>query len=357
MELLSAYLRTRAHVLTWVKTTQWKKGREGLLLIDSHSTMSSVNIQQTFAVVCPSMKVLIASAVLLLGRACAQSGRERTIFDSEELSPDGLADDSPGGPHYHRGKLTPFEIGPPAILLSHSDESRLRAGKPVMQAVETGNALSKRMLMVQDIAAPPHIVMNRIMDLQNYGRMVDGVNSVVNYESDKGADGLEVVKSTYDISALHLRFNYHVTHVYDPAQRCMVFRLDYDKKSDIDDSVGYWYVQPRGFDKSRVFYSCECKLRGWVPPPVVNVLTKEALKKATTWVSRESVNEWRSQRSAMPGPDALVRFVCEAREKIDSFKPPPFVESFLHSRQLHPKRALVRFVSAARPPQKARLPL
>jgi len=185
------------------------------------------------------------------------------------------------------------------------------------------------------------------------GRMVDGVNSVVNYHAEQ-EDGVETIKSTYDISALHLRFNYHVKHIYDPAQRCMVFRLDYDKKSDIDDSVGYWYVQSRGFDKSRVFYSCECKLRGWVPPPVVNILTKEALKKATTWVSRESVAEWKTKRSTMPGPDALVRFVCETRDRIDSFKPPPFVESFLHTRNVHPKRALVRFVSAARPPQKAR---
>ena len=43
--------------------------------------------------------------------------------------------------------------------------------------------------------------------------------------------------------------------------------------------MGYWYVEPDGKQSCRVFYSCECKLRGWVPGPVLNVLQKEALKK------------------------------------------------------------------------------
>jgi hypothetical protein len=59
----------------------------------------------------------------------------------------------------------------------------------------------------------------------------------------------------------------------------MTFNLDYSRRSDIDDTVGYWFVEPTGRASCRVFYSCECKLRGWVPTPVYNMLTKEALKK------------------------------------------------------------------------------
>ena len=62
----------------------------------------------------------------------------------------------------------------------------------------------------------------------------------------------------------------------------MTFHLDYSRRSDLDDSVGYWYVEPTGRTTSRVFYSCECKLRGWVPPPVYSLLTKEALTKVCT---------------------------------------------------------------------------
>eukprot|EP00965_Chrysotila_dentata_P243602 6205508-Pleurochrysis_carterae.AAC.1 len=32
---------------------------------------------------------------------------------------------------------------------------------------------------------------------------------------------------------------------YDPEQRCMVFNLDYDRRSDLDDSVGYWCREAR----------------------------------------------------------------------------------------------------------------
>eukprot|EP00967_Tisochrysis_lutea_P114179 scaffold181761_cov35-Tisochrysis_lutea.AAC.3 len=61
--------------------------------------------------------------------------------------------------HYHHGKLSKYEIGPPSVLLSSSDEQRLRTGKPVLQAVETGVVGARRMLMVQDIAAPANVVM------------------------------------------------------------------------------------------------------------------------------------------------------------------------------------------------------
>ena len=55
----------------------------------------------------------------------------------------------------------------------------------------------------------------------------------------------------------------------------MVFNLDYDRRSDIDDSVGYWFAQPTGPTSCRVFYSCECKLRGWVPGPVYALMTMQ----------------------------------------------------------------------------------
>ena len=34
-------------------------------------------------------------------------------------------------------------------------------------------------------------------------------------------------------------------HTYCPATRCMVFKLDYSRRSDLDDTVGYWYVLPK----------------------------------------------------------------------------------------------------------------
>ena len=48
-----------------------------------------------------------------------------------------------------------------------------------------------------------------------------------------------------------MKFNYFMEHTYDPAQQCLTFHLDYDRKSDLDDSVGYWYVQPTSPDACR----------------------------------------------------------------------------------------------------------
>lgn len=62
-------------------------------------------------------------------------------------------------PHYHRGKLTPYKVGPPSVLLSSRDEQCLRSGKPVMQALVAEDGVTRRMIMVQDIPVPSSIVL------------------------------------------------------------------------------------------------------------------------------------------------------------------------------------------------------
>lgn len=38
----------------------------------------------------------------------------------------------------------------------------------------------------------------------------------------------------------------------------------------------------------RVFYACDIKMKGSVPAPILNYISKAALKQATAWVKRES---------------------------------------------------------------------
>jgi hypothetical protein len=66
--------------------------------------------------------------------------------------------------------------------------------------------------------------------------------------------------------------------------------LDYDKTSDFDDVSGHWHLEahPEKPDCTRVFYACDIKLRGAIPKPVVNYLSKSALRTATGWVKKES---------------------------------------------------------------------
>ena len=83
-------------------------------------------------------------------------------------------------PHYHRGVLKPYTLGPPDILLSAGDERQLRTGKAVTQALASEDE-TRRLVMVQDINAPHQIVMSRIMDFEKYDQMVSGVDACTNY--------------------------------------------------------------------------------------------------------------------------------------------------------------------------------
>jgi len=192
--------------------------------------------------------------------------------------------------HYHRGKLRKYELSAPSIMLSSGDEEVLRNGRPLMQVIVQADG-RRRLLMVRDIATPGWVVMDRILDFAAYPRMIKGCDSMVPY-SDKKEGRLRVMKADYEIHAGPMNFKYYMRHEIDEHQKCMTFHLDYDRRSDLDDSVGYWFVQPTGAEQCRVYYACDTTLRGWVPGPVYNLLGKTALKQTTTWVNEEALKEW-----------------------------------------------------------------
>ena len=139
----------------------------------------------------------------------------------------------PDEKHYHNGLLAKYKIEPPSILLSASDEARLKTGKPVTMTL-TGDGGAGRLIMVQDIKAPSQIILGcatdhslrpppfvasnahslrspcrpsrkmtdtlvnaarrRIMDLEKYPKMVSGCNGCVNYASET-KNGVTTVKS------------------------------------------------------------------------------------------------------------------------------------------------------------------
>ena len=70
----------------------------------------------------------------------------------------------------------------------------------------------------------------------------------------------------------------------------MTWTLDYDKLSDLDESVGYWAVLPHPSEpgQSRVFYSIDMKTRGWMPGFARRMVARQGLEEATGWVKAES---------------------------------------------------------------------
>ena len=88
----------------------------------------------------------------------------------------------------------------------------------------------------------------------------------------------------------HTQYTSFYDHSYHPRQDSVTWKLDYDKTSDFVDVSGHWHLEdhPTKPDCTRVFYACDIKLMGGVPKPVVNFLSKSALKTATGWVKKES---------------------------------------------------------------------
>jgi hypothetical protein len=110
-------------------------------------------------------------------------------------------------PHFHHGKLTPYEIGPPSILLSPSDESRLADGEAIMQAIVHEDGETRRLLMVKDVRAPADVIAGRLLDIDAYPRMVKGCDQTTTYEvAESEQTGRKEIKTKYKIHAMHMKF-------------------------------------------------------------------------------------------------------------------------------------------------------
>ena len=138
---------------------------------------------------------------------------------------------------------------------------------------------------IQDIHAEPSTIWSRILSFSNYPRWVDGVKECETYE--KSGSNLKV---RFKIGKMGVNYEYFIAHQVHTDQGYMTWTLDYDRLSDFDDSVGFWGVTPiegkPGW--SRVYYSVDVKLSGWVPGFVQDMVTKNGLTSATAWVKRES---------------------------------------------------------------------
>jgi hypothetical protein len=87
---------------------------------------------------------------------------------------------------------------------------------------------------------------------------------------------------------LQQQYESYYDHKFYPTKSSLTWQLDYDMTSDFDDVSGHWHVEPLSSSRSRVFYSCDISMKGAVPGPIMNYISKAALKQATAWVKKES---------------------------------------------------------------------
>lgn len=152
------------------------------------------------------------------------------------------------------------------------------------------NAEKTSGVAVQDVEAPVEEVLKQISNVEEYVGKVPGLTGVRNYARRSRGDGGVETKSTYVVSiAMGYKLEYYIDHVFIPKNRCLTWTLDYARKSDLEDSVGYWRVDelPGDQPRSRVFYSSSSLVHG-MPQFVMDILTAQALKASTAWVKRYS---------------------------------------------------------------------
>jgi hypothetical protein len=197
-------------------------------------------------------------------------------------------------PHPHQGKVAPFSPGDPKVNLDKEALEILESGKPYQTQMQSG--ASGRGLVVQDIHAPTDIVWGLILDYDHYADMVPKTIESKNYDVQKhrGKDHRQTIFTEMKVGFPMVKLQFFVQHEYYPNLNSLTWTLDYSKKSDFDDSCGYWYVipHPTKQDWTRVYYSVEVSMFDWVPKFVVQFMSKQALTEATGWVRKFSELEY-----------------------------------------------------------------
>jgi len=193
-------------------------------------------------------------------------------------------------PHKHQGSLEPYKSEKPKITLTSKQLSDLLAGKLVKEQLLQGGG--GRAMVIQDVHAPCDVVWDRILDFRSYPKMVPKVAQCENYVVEKGKNEDYKICTRMRLSVFGVKIEYFIRHCYFPRLSTCTWTLDYDCSSDLDESVGYWYVEPHPDptkpDWSRVYYSVAMVPPSWIPGIVKAFLTKQALTQATAWVKENA---------------------------------------------------------------------
>jgi hypothetical protein len=221
--------------------------------------------------------------------------------------------------HPHTGKVTPFKAGDPGVKLNGGALKTLSSGKPYSTQIQS--ASGGRGIVVQDVQAPVDVVWGKILDFNRYDKMVPKTAESQIYKTENLRQGQKHIWVRMKVGFPMLKLQFFVKHLYDPKKHSMTWTLDYSKKSDFDDSAGYWYVvkHPDRPDHTRLFYSVEVSMFPWVPQFVMDFMSKQALTDATGWVKKVSELEYAKQQGGAGNKPAVS--VPAAMKKQPWWKP------------------------------------
>ena len=190
----------------------------------------------------------------------------------------------PIAPHPHQGIITKF-IDPAPSILSPDEQAALLSGQPVFQQTSHNNI--DRGTAIFDVAAGQKTVWQVITSFQNYPEWIEEISETEIYMSES-----RYIYVDFTISVYMVDIQYFIKHDYQPEKGCMTWTLDYNRKSDLDDSAGYWLVYPSPADtgKTRVEYSVDLRIGPGIPDFIETILADKGIKNATKWVKKGAEN-------------------------------------------------------------------
>jgi len=225
-------------------------------------------------------------------------------------------------PHPHTGILPKYErIHPSNYGLTLEDISmeQLRSGKPVLRLIKLKSGF-QRTASIQDVPGPPELVWRLIMDLDAYPRMVEGVAHCKTYRQQSSGMGKQEAWAHYRVCAGPFGLDYFMRHTLEKSKNAMTFHLDYERLSDLSDTVGYWYVEKLADGWSRVYYSTDTKMPSWIPAFAKDKIVRLAQGKSTSWVDTEVKAATGSGMTRANGKMGLARRLVKATLLIVTFR-------------------------------------
>jgi len=186
-------------------------------------------------------------------------------------------------PHPHQGKSEKF-AQPKPTKLSKSEVVTIKEGRAVRRQVK--NDSGGRGIAIMDVKASPDKIWKTIVDYKAYPNWIDKLDKTSIY----GGTPETGLKVKFELSVIGMDVIYFIDHSYHPDKGYMTWTLDYTRESDLDDSTGYWlvYPSPDTPGATRVEYTVDMRLKGWVPGFVENMLAKKGLTMATSWVKKQA---------------------------------------------------------------------
>jgi ribosome-associated toxin RatA of RatAB toxin-antitoxin module len=186
-------------------------------------------------------------------------------------------------PHPHRGRIPAVGVPPTGLSLTTTEREALARGEAIRKTLRGKSG--GRGVAIVDVAAPPEVVWACLRDFSRYPQMVPNVKAAEVYS--RAGDH---VWTRFVLGGGGVSIEYFVDHVFRPQDGYMTWTLDYDRKSDLDDSVGFWrvYPHPEKPGHARIFYSIDIRVGWWVPGFVEDMLAKDGLTRSTEWVKVEA---------------------------------------------------------------------